>query len=320
MPPAKLRDDGRVQRLISIAYILSTRTEIHVEELCERLEITKEQLESDLNVLMFCGLPPYSPEQLFDIIIEDDFVSMYFNDVFIAPLRMKNSEIVQVLVALERLKSNSDSKNEQKLIDTTISKINKSQDSPIEVELIQSHFIEVIQEALQKDNKLEIVYLSLNSAKISNRMISPKAIYNTASTSYLLAIDHDSGDERLFRLDRILDAKILTKEPSLKNDEEPSALESLNPGIEQLYIDNTDQYVDLKIDEPSWWILDTIPQETIDQNTNTYRFFTSSPYFVARILLSNYPNVHYIGGTITSDQILKAVQDIKVRMQATKLA
>lgn len=85
----------------------STRTEIHIDELGERLGATREQIESDLNVLMFCGLPPYSPEQLFDIIIDDDFVSMYFNDVFIKPLRLTETEKAHAVIALTRLESQS---------------------------------------------------------------------------------------------------------------------------------------------------------------------------------------------------------------------
>lgn|GEM_PF-3463855 len=320
MPATKLRDDGRIPRLISIAYFLSTRTEIHIDELCERLEISREQLESDLNVLMFCGLPPYSPEQLFDISIEDDFVSMYFNDVFVSPLRLKNNEIVQVLIALERLKSSSSTDQEKTLISNTISKINESQSSPIEVEYVQTKTSDLIQEALKDNLKLRVNYLSLNSAKISDRVVVPQAIYNTSSISYLFAIEESSNSSKLFRVDRILEAQILRDEIAIDDQPEVDLQEHFQSNSEQLFIDDTNNYVDLVINDQANWLLDSVPQEIIDESANVYRFFTSSPYFVARLLLSNYPNIEYQDGTIAKDQIIGAVEDIKAQMQATKLS
>lgn len=317
MPAIKLRDDGRIQRLVSLAYILSTRTEIHIEELCERLEISKEQLETDLNVLMFCGLPPYSPEQLFDISIDDEFVSMYFNDVFVSPLRLKNSEVVQILIALERLKSNSVNPKERELVIQTISKINRSQKSPIEVELGQTDHFESIQEALKKSCDLEITYLSLNSAKIDDRQVSPKAIYNSASTSYLFAVDRKSSSERLFRIDRILSAKVSTK--SSKGVIQESLPTQFDSNNQQVFIEESNSYVDLSINEQASWILDSIPSESVDESNNIHRFFTASPYFVARLLLSNYPNVNYQGGTITKDAVKRAVEAVQAQMRATTL-
>ena len=267
MPAIKLRDDGRIQRLVSLAYILSTRTEIHIEELCERLEISKEQLETDLNVLMFCGLPPYSPEQLFDI--------------------------------------------------QTISKINRSQKSPIEVELGQTDHFESIQEALKKSCDLEITYLSLNSAKIDDRQVSPKAIYNSASTSYLFAVDRKSSSERLFRIDRILSAKVSTK--SSKGVIQESLPTQFDSNNQQVFIEESNSYVDLSINEQASWILDSIPSESVDESNNIHRFFTASPYFVARLLLSNYPNVNYQGGTITKDAVKRAVEAVQAQMRATTL-
>ena len=320
MPAVKLRDDGRIQRMIAIAYILSTRTEIHVDELCERLEISREELESDLNVLMFCGLPPYSPEQLFDIFFEDDFVSMYFNDVFIAPLRLSNTEVLQILIALERLKSNNLDSNEIKQIQTTIAKLNRSQKTPLEIEVQKSPFEEIIQEALKEKSSIKIEYLSLNSANIQDRIVLPISIYNTASTSYLLARELSGANEKLFRMDRILDAQLL--ESSYEIGHESTKETKKEPDLERPvpFMGETDNYVDLVVKDQAVWVLDSIPQFEVDASQNLYRFYTSSPFFVARLLLSNFPHIEYRDGSISKERVISAVEAIKERMLTTKMA
>ena len=81
---------------------------------------------------MFCGLPPYSPDQLFDISIEDGFVSMFYNDVFIAPLKLNDSERTNATIALSRLREVS-SIEEKILIDEILNIINATKKKIVDI-------------------------------------------------------------------------------------------------------------------------------------------------------------------------------------------
>lgn len=317
MPAVRVRDEGRIERLISIAYFLSTKSEIHIDELCERLDISRKQVEDDLNVLMFCGLPPYSPEQLFDIMIEDDFVSMYFNDVFIAPLRLTQEEKAHLLVALSRLESQTTDESEIKSIKQVQEQIDGSNSDIVQVQAPLAKFDKTIQEAISNNQIIEIEYLSLNSASISKRNIEPKSIFTTPSITYVFAFVPEIEDYRIFRTDRILEASLkaepqhdiksgIVLEPDF-SDQESS----------QLLIEQKETYVDLCVDDKATWVLDSYPHEILHKDGHIYRFFTTSPFFAARLILSNVPYVSYSGGTFERATILEALNKIHQQMQVT---
>ena len=309
MPAIKVRDEGRIERLVSLAYILSTRSEIHIEELCERLNVSKKQVEDDLNVLMFCGLPPYSPEQLFDIIIEDDFVSMYFNDVFIAPLRLSKEEIAQIVIALKRLESQA-SGSELLKVKETLGIFDEGASNSVVVVTLSSEFDEIIRESIAEGFGIDILYLSLNSASLSERTIFPVRIFATASISYLFAIDKNSTEMRLFRIDRIFEAtKSSEMLPSISKPENAQ-----DPDFESgsVFIEQKSEYVDLAIDDSAFWILDSYPNEEIDATKSIYRFYAPSAFFAARLLMSNFPKVRLVGGTIEMKAILEAMEKIQM--------
>lgn len=310
MPPVKIRDDGRVQRMITLAYLLSTRSEIHIEELQERLNVDRNTIESDLNILMFCGLPPYSPEQLFDIIIEDDFVSMLYNDVFVKPLRLNKREVTHAVVALERLLSIEPENREP--IEETLKLIN-SGNSPVVIESENDAVIKDVICAIESKHSLDIEYLSLNSASITKRTIDPIKIFTTASLSYIFGYCHNARSIRIFRTDRIISTIVNDQKSTAFDTEDPDekSIEDNNPYV---FIENKENHVDFKIDKSFSSILDTYPHEVIDEDNNIYRFYSSSPFFAARMLLSHSPEVTYVSGSITVETILKAVKTIVDRM------
>ncbi|MFN8015075.1 MAG: WYL domain-containing protein [Acidimicrobiia bacterium] len=305
----------RLARLITLAYLLSTRSEIHIEELCERLGENRETIEEDLNVLMFCGLPPYSPEQLFDISIEDDFVSMYFNNVFVSPLRLNESERNQVIIALARLRASSTIDSEIKNIDEISKIIDSSFSESIDIETNIDH-IDVLNDGIENKCAVSIEYLSLNSASIDIRNIFPISIYSSASTAYVFAYDSNYA-LKLYRIDRILSANI---EIDTKLDS--SKTQNGDPDIEDdigqhIFISNEENYVDFIINEGSYWLIDSYPNELIDEIQNIYRFQAPSPYFIARLMLSNFENIVYFASSYEKNTIVDAINKIEQQMRNT---
>lgn len=318
MPAVNVRDEGRIQRLISLAYFLSTRSEIHIDELAERLGIDRASVEADLNVLMYCGLPPYSPEQLFDIIIEDDFVSMYFNDVFVAPMRLSEVERAHVVIALTRLLAQSEETTERSAIEEVSRIIDDSHADVVVVDAPSSKYDDLLRDSISSKTPVEITYLSLSSASLSERIIEVRGLFTTASVTYVFAFSHDVNDFRVFRTDRILEAR-------LRKDIEGAEITSIKleelanegPAEASLYLENKDSYGDLVVDPQASWVLDSFPHEILDENSHLYRFYTPSTFFLARIILSNQPYVQYSSGTFTREAIVNALDTLRVRMKQT---
>lgn len=308
MPPAKLSEGGRIERLVSLAYLLTIHDEIAMDELEERFGIDSEQIEEDLNQLMFCGLPPYSPDQLFDISIEDGFVSMYYNDVFVAPLKLNDSERTNATIALTRLREESNI-GEKQNIDEILSIINSSNKQVVEVEN-SSEYINLFQKAIEQNLVVRIVYLSLNSGTIDEREIDPKKILTTASSSYIHAYCHRDETMKLFRTDRISSAELTN------NSAETQETSNLNiEASNQIpFVSSAKDHIVLKVTDKAAWVLDTYPHEIVNEQSGEYKFEISNPFVAARLFLAAAPNIEYISGSISKDAIKNSIHEIHSRI------
>lgn len=308
MPPAKLSEGGRIERLVSLAYLLTIHDEIAMDELEERFGIDSEQIEEDLNQLMFCGLPPYSPDQLFDISIEDGFVSMYYNDVFVAPLKLNDSERTNATIALTRLKEESNI-GEKQNIDEILSIINSSNKQVVEVEN-SSEYINLFQKAIEQNLVVKIVYLSLNSGTIDEREIDPKKILTTASSSYIHAYCHRDETMKLFRTDRISSAELTN------NSAETQETSNLNieASNQVPFVSSAKDHIVLKVTDKAAWVLDTYPHEIVNEQTGEYKFEISNPFVAARLFLAAAPHIEYISGSISKDAIKNSIHEIHSRI------
>lgn len=310
MPVKSTKDGSQLERMISIAYLLTTRDEIAIDELEERFSVNSAQIEDDLNQLMFCGLPPYSPDQLFDISIEDGFVSMFYNDVFVAPLKLNDSERTNATVALTRLKEESGTE-ESKQIDEILSILNSSHKQILDVEN-SSEYFDLFQKAIDSNEVVTITYLSLNSGTIDERDIEPKKIFATASSSYIYAYCHRDKLMKLFRTDRITNAKYSNTLPISISIDENLAIEINNDTVP--FFSSSNSFVVFKIDKQALWIVDTFPVEVIDEDNHLYKIEISNPFVAARILLNAFPYIKYVEGTFSKIEIQNAVKTFKSRL------
>mgnify|MGYP000884204650 FL=1 len=312
MPPKSTKDGGHIERLISIAYLLTTRDEIALDELEERFNVNTQQIEEDLNQLMYCGLPPYSPDQLFDISIEDGFVSMFYNDVFIAPLKLNNSERTNATIALTRLREKTNLE-EKKQIDEILLLLNSSKKQSIKIDN-SSEYIDLFQKAIDKNLSVKIVYLSLNSGNLDEREIDPKKILTTASTSYIHAYCHRDKTMKLFRTDRI--SRVELTDHMSESDIGDTTLE-INSQSQTPFVSSVKDYIILEIDKDLAWILDTYPHEIINLKNNEYKLEISNPFVAARLFLKASGSLKYISGTLDLVSILESIKTIKSRISNT---
>ena len=77
--------------------------------------------------------------------------------------------------------------------------------------ILQSKRLDVVREALTTGTDLWIKYLSPHNAEITDRIVTPKDLVNEPTT-YLFAYCHSAQAERNFRIDRILDLRLVQKD------------------------------------------------------------------------------------------------------------
>lgn len=76
--------------------------------------------------------------------------------------------------------------------------------------ILQSKRIGIVKEAMASGINLWIKYLSPTNAEITDRVVTPKDLI-TEQTPYLFAYCHSAQAERNFRIDRILDLRLIQK-------------------------------------------------------------------------------------------------------------
>ena len=70
-----------------------------VDEVCARFGIARKQLLADLDVLPFVGLYPYTPDQLVEVLVEDDRVWIRYAPMFERPLRLTPDQALALVAA-----------------------------------------------------------------------------------------------------------------------------------------------------------------------------------------------------------------------------
>src|SRR5680860_91922 len=78
---------------------IAEHPDVSIDELARRFAVTPGEVERDLALLPFCGLPPYTPDRLIDLTVVDGHVSVRFAEYFERALRLRASEGLAVLAA-----------------------------------------------------------------------------------------------------------------------------------------------------------------------------------------------------------------------------
>jgi proteasome accessory factor C len=86
--PHRTSATDRVARLLAIVPWIAANDGPTLDEISARFGVPRRKLAEDLEVLMFVGVPPYTPDAMIEVSIEGDRVWLRFADVFARPLRL----------------------------------------------------------------------------------------------------------------------------------------------------------------------------------------------------------------------------------------
>ncbi len=205
--------------LLMVPFILSANG-ASVSDLCEKFEVDREELIGDLDTLRMCGVPDYTPADLIDYRIEGDRVYLMMADFFSRPLHITREEAFVLFIAGRALISAGLFEKESPL-GTALEKVEKAiskgegcdareMAARIDVEMSSytGRWREIIEEGLEKQQRLRVEYYSYSKGKMTRRQIDPLSLIWSRGYWYLLAWCHQARDTRLFRLDRMKSIKL----------------------------------------------------------------------------------------------------------------
>src|SRR6202034_1247427 len=81
-----------LRRLLAVLAWLAQVGEASIDEVASRFDLTPQALVTELEMAACCGVPPYTPDQLMEIIVTDHTVSTRVGTALTRPRRLSPSE------------------------------------------------------------------------------------------------------------------------------------------------------------------------------------------------------------------------------------
>jgi len=247
-----------------------------VKAVCERFGLTPEELADDLNLLMVCGLPPFSPGDMIEAMIEDERVTITMADPLTRPPRLTRGEAMGLLV-MGRAASELPGLAEAGSLRSALTKLARAiapSEVPDAEELADriavsfgeagTEMLAQIRACIDARERLRIEYWSAGRAEMTTREVDPLLVFGAAGSWYLVAIDGASSEERLFRVDRIR-----TAVPTGERFERPAGFDPAPYAGGRVFSPSArDVNVVIELSAAARWLAEVIPSERVTERTD----------------------------------------------------
>jgi len=292
MPP-RITASQRLQRLLALIPWVAAHDGPTVAEVCERFELDPGELFDELNLVMFVGVPPYTPDELFDVVVEDDRVWVHLSPSFDRALRLTPEQALALVAAGASLRSvpGADpygplARGLAKLAGT----LGVDPDEVVDIELgrASAAVLETVQGAIADRRRLQLDYYAHGRDERTVREVDPYRVWADQGQWYLVGFDHLRGDERVFRLDRVVRA-----EPREQRFETPAEHQTL--GLFQPADD--DPRVVLELAPEAGWVAEAYPVEAVasfGDGRQRVTLAVGAPRWLARLLVTLGPRARVV--------------------------
>ena len=259
---------GRLVRLLNMVPYFQANPRVSWAEAAADLGVTRKQLQADINQLWMCGLPGYGPGDLIDFEFNDDTIKVTFSAGIDKPLRLNSSEASGLLVALRALAdipgvvdpaaALSAIAKIEAAAGTTAPHNDGGWPAPDRPAPRESDAVAAVREALRRGRAVSLEYYSASRDALSARVVDPIRVVLVGDHSYLEGWCREGEGVRLFRFDRIVDARALD-EPAAP----PQPAGQAPPSTALFDADPSLPSATLRVSPQAAWMLEYFPMRVI---------------------------------------------------------
>lgn len=200
----------RLQRILLLVPYVIAHPGTSVAELSRKFGVRKRDLLADLDLVFMCGLPGYGPGDLIDVTIDDDRVYVRMADYFAAPLKLTPAEALALYVGGRSIADIAGVTTGDAL-DRALTKLGRAlgEAAPdragvdVAVSSGPASHVAALTRALDERVAVQLDYYSASRGEVTERVVEPWTLYGALGRWYLIGLDRASGEERMFRIDRI---------------------------------------------------------------------------------------------------------------------
>jgi proteasome accessory factor C len=282
---------ARLSRLLALVPYLLARQGVPIGEAAREFGISERQLVKDLELLFVCGLPGHLPDDLIEADWESGHVYVSNADAIARPLRLGVDEAVALLVGLRTL-AELPGLHDRDAIERAIAKLERAAGDAagpggqVAVE-VDGHgrgaILALWHQALALGRRLHLRYHVPARDETTERDVDPMRVVVVDGRPYLEAWCRRAEGVRLFRLDRVVDARLLDIPAAVPEDARPR---DFDEGVFQPSPD--DLLVTVDLSPAGHWVAEYYPCESIeDLEDDVLRITlrTADTRWVERLLL-----------------------------------
>lgn len=285
----------RLRRVLAMVPWIVANPGVEIARVAERFGSSEAEVLADLNVVWMVGLPPYTPDALVEVAIEDDRVWIHYADFFSRPLRLTTGQGLALLAATDGLLSVPGTEIDGPLaraLAKLAGALGVEPDVHLDVDLgeAEAPMLAALQRAVDQGIDIEIDYYSYGRDEYTTRLVSPWRVTSTAGAWYLEGFCQTADGERLFRVDRIDDLRITGTSSTRRPDDSGTDVAIFHPRAD-------DPRVTLWLDQRAQWVLDTYPCEAVERaadGSSTATLVVTATPWLERLLLRLGPLVRII--------------------------
>lgn len=184
---------------------------IALETLAAAVGASMAEVTADLTTLSYCGVPPFTPDEMIDLAIDETTVTVYGAPPALdRPVRLSPREARALVAALEATGHGPDDALVTRLLAAAAAEFDADALAATlragEQDAAVAGLYALLAEAADASEKVRIEYFTASSGTHSSRVIHPHALVNDRGAWYVNATCETAGGPRTFRLDRIRQA------------------------------------------------------------------------------------------------------------------
>ncbi len=203
------RDAGaRLRRLLAVLAVLARERSVALAELAEQFAMSPAEVAADLELAACCGLPPYTPDQLMEIVVDDHEVVARLEPALARPRRLTPAEGLALAAAARAILAvpGADPAGALRRAADKLDAVLVGRDG-LRIDLDEPEHLAVVRRAVEAGEQLAIRYHSASRDEVVDRVVDPFGLALLDGRWYLDGWCHHAGGLRRFRVDRVLQAE-----------------------------------------------------------------------------------------------------------------
>ncbi|MGC8462271.1 MAG: helix-turn-helix transcriptional regulator [Acidimicrobiales bacterium] len=249
----------RLRRLLAVLTVLAQEGEVLLDDLAGRFGMRPAELVADLELAACCGLPPYTPDQLMEIVVTETTVTAHLGRDLARPRRLSPAEGFALQAAARAVLAVPGSDPEGALaralavLDDALGRV------ALDVDLDAPEHLATVQEAASSERAVAVIYYSASSDQTSERVLVPLRVFAAEGHWYTDALAGADGDVRRFRVDRITAARLVARPAWATGSGPATATSTAVDAAASLFVPGPDsRRVRLAVDRTAAWLLEPV--------------------------------------------------------------